>query len=380
MSEDNRKRILHIKYILSYDGATLVEYNFAKTLKDKYVFDWLVFEKEGNDRADIFEELGGKVYIFDHERRKNKILNRITELKDLRKFFREHPYDIVHIDTDTLRMDGVLYCAKKEGVKRRVIHSHNAKLEKIKKGLDQFAFVRNFRRRLIAKWATDYLACSKLAAEWMFPRKLVEDGKYLLVKNGIDGQRFLFDEDIRRDVRLELGLSDDQKLIGHIGRFSEQKNHAFLVNMFKIASDKDPNLRLLLIGNGELRDEIISKINEYGIADKVTHISSTDKAANYLFAMDVFILPSLYEGLPLTSLEAQASGLPTLMSDTITTEAKITSLAEYLPIDDPNVWADKLISTEKKDKNERINANIELKESGFEINDAAETLAKIYGE
>ena len=380
MQEDNRKRILHIKYVLSFDGATLVEYNFAKTLKDKYVFDWLVFQAEGNDRASIFEELGGKVYVFDHKKRSNKIVNRITELKDLRRFFKEHHYDIIHIDTDTLRMDGVLYCAKKEGVIKRVIHSHNAKFGNIKKGVDRFEAVCNIRRSLIAKWATDYLACSDLAAKWLFPDKLIRNNKVLMVKNGIDGKRFMFDENIRQKMRLELGIADDQKLIGHVGRFDPQKNHTFLVDMFKVALEKDSNLRLILIGNGDLKESIVNKIREYNIEDKVKLVSSTDNVPNYFFAMDVFILPSLYEGLPLTCLEAQASGLPTLLSDTITSEAKITSLAEYLPITDASIWADRLSSIEIKDTQARLNANIELKESGFEINDASEILTEIYGD
>lgn len=373
------KRVLHIKHKLSADGATLVEYNFAKELQGKVVYDWLVFAEEGNDRAHLFEEMGGKVYVFHHIRRKFKLINKIVERRELRQFFRDHPYDIIHIDTDSLRRADVLYCAKKEGVRQRIIHSHNSQGEAAKRSLEKYKIVQDIRRNRIARLATDYLTCSNLAAEWMFTEKLRKEGKVVFIRNGIDGQRYLFDEEKRNRIRGELGIDDSIKLIGHVGRFAEAKNHKFLIEAFKEASDRDGSLRLLLIGSGELREAMISRINELGISSRVILIENTDKVEEYLFAMDIFALPSLHEGLPLTCLEAQASGLPTLMADSITRETEISSLASFLPIDSTGIWAEKFISVPKQSKEARIEANKGLKEHGFEIKDVADSLLKIYG-
>lgn len=378
MRDMNTKRVLHIKHCLSNDGATLVEYNFAKALQGKYIYDWLIFSEQGNDRARIFEELGGNIYVFKHVRRKNKLINKYIELREYRQFFRHHRYDIIHIDTDTLRMDGVLYCAKKEGVRTRILHSHNSRGESANHGLDKYAVVQNIRRELIARWATHCLACSSLAAEWMFPPRIA--GKVILIKNGIDGQRYLFSNNKRTAMRNSLGLGEEDKLVGHIGRFSPQKNHIFLIDSFNIASKQDPSLRLLLIGSGNLKPSIVEKIEKYQLMDKVILVDKTDRVEDYLCAMDIFVLPSLFEGLPLTCLEAQASGLPTFVSDTITEEANISSLIEYLSIEDPELWAKKMVVTNRLMNKSRVDANKCLEKSGFEIHDAVKTLEEIYGE
>ena len=193
------------------------------------------------------------------------------------------------------------------------------------------------------------------------------------MNNAIDTQRYIFDSDTRERMRKEMEL-EDSFVIGHIGRFNYQKNHEFLIDIFNEISKKEPKARLLLVGDGNLRPEIESKITRFGISDKVIMTGVRSDVPDLLQAMDCFVFPSHYEGLPVTVVESQAAGLKCFISEAVTREVDITGRCEFLHIDNPKGWADKILSCNLK----KVDTYEQIKAAGYDINTTAKQLQKFY--
>lgn len=280
-------------------GVESVVMNYYRHLDhDKIQFDFICDDDSTNIPYDEIEKLGGKVILIPPYQKVFKYQ------KELRRVLRDGKYKIVHSHINTLSVFP-LYAAKKVGVPVRIAHSHSTTNKKEwKKNL-----LKQVLRPFSKKYATNYMCCSELAGRWLFGDKTYDEGKVYLLNNAIDLDKFKYDKKIRDKKRKELGIKEDTIVIGHIGRFVAQKNHTFLIDIFNQFHKKEKNSILLLAGQGPLQEEIKNKVRELGLDDSVRFLGQRNDANELYQAFDVFLLPSLYEGLPVVGVEAQASGL-----------------------------------------------------------------------
>lgn len=212
------------------------------------------------------------------------------------------------------------------------------------------------------------LAPSRLAAEFTFGKAEVEAGKVNFIHNGVDLNVYKYDEENRRKVRREFGIADEQFIVGHIGRFNQQKNHKFLIDVFAEVLKQKPNALLMLVGDGEKKSEIKEQIKALGIEKSVIFTGIRSDVPALLSAMDVFVFPSFYEGMPNTVIEAQATGLLCVIADTITEEAGVTDCVHFMSLSDSaEVWADKALALFDKDRVDRSFYSDKMKNAGYDI-------------
>ena len=289
-------------------------------------------------------------------------------------FFKQHhDYVAVHMNGSSKNFI-ILYCAKKYGIKKRIAHSHNTGFQtnsKLK------ILVGNIFKYPLLKYATDYFACSKLAGKWLFGENMINQGKVHIMPNAIDLGEFEYFEEIHWQTRQELGIPKDALLVGHVGRFTKQKNHTFLLEVFQQVKKKEPRSILILAGIGELLEQSKEYARRLGIADSVKFLGFRTDVKRLTQAMDVFLMPSFYEGFPVTGIEAQASGCPCVFSDTITREAALLDETIFLSLNDNlEIWAEKVIAAAGKVN--RADSKMILKEKGFDICDTVKYLERFY--
>lgn len=294
-------------------GVESVIMNYYRHLDhSKIQFDFICDEDSTRIPYDKIKKLGGRVFLVP------RYQNLPKYLKALKKLFKENKYRIVHSNINTLSVFP-LYAAKKVGIPVRISHSHSTSSRREwKRNL-----IKNILRPFSKKYATDYFACSELAGRYLFGNKAFDNGEVKIIHNAIDIDKFKFDEVARKNLRKELGIKDSTVVIGHVGRFVKQKNHTLLVDVFNEYHKKNPDSKLLLIGSGPLEDKIKNKVNRLGLSGSVLFLGQRDDANKLYSVMDVFCLPSLYEGLPVVGVEAQATGLPCIFSDNIDSGVKI---------------------------------------------------------
>lgn len=324
-------KIIRVAQVIGIAGTGGVEsciMNYYRHIdKTKIQFDFLVESTSKIINKDDIEKMGGKIITIPSYRK--NIFKFILELK---KIFEKEKYDIVHSNMNTLSVF-VLYAAKKAKIKIRIAHSHSTTNKKEwKKNM-----IKNMLKPFSKLYATHYFACGELAGRWMFGNKTFNKGKVKIINNAIDIRKFKFDPNIRKKIRSELKL-DDSFVIGHIGRFMKQKNHKFLIDIFNEYQYKVPNSVLLLVGEGSLFEKIKKMVEEKGLSDKVVFVGAVVNPEEYYQAMDCFVLPSLYEGLPVVGIEAQANGLPLLLSNSITKEVVINDNVKQLSLKKREEW------------------------------------------
>lgn len=359
-------RVLQVMGGLNRGGAETMVMNFYRVMdRNEIQFDFITHDKEKMDYKDEIEKMGGKVYVFP----KFKGYNIVTYRNTWKSFFKNHPeYRILH---SHLRSYASIYfpIAKKYGLKT-IIHSHSTS-----NGNGFKSIVKYLLQKPLAKQADYLFACSKEAGEWLYGSDRINDDNYYLVKNSIDINKYRYNKKIRDNYRKELNL-DNKLVLGHVGRLSKPKNHIFLLKVFKKILEKNSNVILLIIGDGDLKEEINNKIKELDLEDKVYMLGSREDVEYILQAIDIFLFPSFWEGLPVSVIEAQASGLPCILSNTITDEVKLLDNLEYLPIDKgEDLWADTLLNMDKT----RIKNGSEIVSSkGFDIVKTSKWLLKFY--
>lgn len=290
----------------------------------------------------------------------------ITTFIELCKFYRMNKYDIIHIQTGATFE--IVYCFPfalwyKTQV---IVHSHNG---------NGFSWLLNaFFRPILNYIANIKLACSKVAACWLFGEKFINET--IIINNGINVERFAYNDSIRNELRKKYNV-DNCFVIGHIGRYSEQKNHLFILKVFKEILKRRSNSILFLVGTGELQNMIISKANQLKINNKIIYIQKTNSPENLYSLFDVFLMPSLYEGLPIVGIEAQCSGVSCYFSSNISQEINITDCCHIKNLSDGAAsWADDII----KDgvNTNRQSYSLILKEKGFDIKQTVSDLLKLY--
>ncbi len=303
-------------------GVESVIMNYYRHLDhSKLQFDFICDEDSTRIPYDEIKKLGGRVFLVPKYQKLPKYL------KALEKIFKENQYRIVHSNINTLSVFP-LYAAKKAGVPIRISHSHSTSNPKEwKRNL-----IKNILRPFSKRYATDYFACSELAGRYLFGNKTFDRGEVKIIHNAIDIDKFRFDEVARKKLRKEFGIKDSTIVIGHVGRFVQQKNHTFLVDVFEEYHEKNPDSKLLLVGSGPLEDKIKKKVEKLGLKNSVLFLGQRDDINKLYSAMDIFCLPSLYEGLPVVGVEAQATGLPCMFSDRISSDVKRTELIKFIKL------------------------------------------------
>ncbi|MGF9965407.1 glycosyltransferase family 1 protein [Bacillus rhizoplanae] len=359
-------RILHVVVNMNRGGAETLIMNLYRNIdRSKVQFDFLTC-KEGVFDEEIVE-LGGKIhripYITD--------VGHTGYIKALDTFFASHQeYKIVHSHMD--KMSGfVLRSAKKAGIPNRISHSHNTSSE----GGGAAKMYKWYAGKFILPCATHLLACSNAAAEWLFADKA---GVARILKNGIECDRFMFSPEIRKQVREELQLHQDALIVGHVGRFAHQKNHSFLIDVFFQLIKLKPDSILLLAGDGPLRLDIEKKVAELNLERNVKFLGIRSDINRLLQAFDVFVFPSIHEGLPVTLIEAQGAGVPCVISDAITKEVDMgMKLVEYFPLTDKEIWIEKIKSIAAGNLPRNIPDQV-LSKKGYDIKNTAELTQKFY--
>ena len=294
--------------------------------------------------------------------------------KIFRQLLEKRQYDVVHLNIFHGLSLYYAYLAKRYGVLVRIAHSHNSALRQSRTRWLKL-FLHNIAKRLLAKNATNFWACSKLAAEFMFSRDVVE--KYEFIPNGIDIERFRFDNKVREKIRKDLDI-ENKIVIGNVGRLCYQKNQEYLLEVFARLQSERSDSVLLLVGEGEMKEELQQKAEKLGIADCVIFYGVTDKVEQLLWAMDVFVFPSRFEGLPVTVVEAQTAGLPCLLSDRITTECRLTDNMVFLSLDvRKELWLKAIVELSSANI-QRQQATDMVKAAGFAIADVADRIEKVY--
>lgn len=359
-------RVLQIIGIVAGGGVEAVIMNYYEHIdRTKVQFDFIVHNDNKIDITQKVEAMGGKVYKVTPYYK-----NPIAFMWDIYKVIKRHHYLIVHSNMNTLSAFS-LFAAWAAGAPVRILHNHSTSSPgETKRNIMKF-MLRPFARL----FANHYLACSRLAGEWMYGRKMMDSGKVTIVNNAIDLKKYAFNPQKRNLLRKELGLADEF-VIGHVGRFMFQKNHEFLIDVFAEAYKKNPHMALLLVGDGPLRPAMEEKVRKLGLTDHVKFLGLRNNVQDFYHVMDILVLPSHYEGLPVVGVEAQANGLPCLFSTKVTKEAHLTHLAQFWDLEKgDSKWAKEIISI-KCERNKK--AEEELRQAGFEIDKEAEKLVKFY--
>ena len=360
-------RVLQIIGIVCGGGVEAVIMNYYRHIdRNKIQFDFVVDGYEKTILDDEIESLGGKVYHVEPYKK-----NIFRYMSQIYHIVHDNHYDIVHSNMNTLAVFS-LFPAWLAGAHQRILHNHSTAVRS--EGMR--SVLKMILRPFAPLFANRYAACSRLAGNWMYGKKMMESGKVTIINNAIDLDEYAFSPKIRQQYRKELHIPDDTLVIGHVGRFMYQKNHAFLIEVFREVVKKHPNTILLLIGDGELRPEIEAKVQDYHLSDKVRFLGLRKDVKKLYNCMDVFVLPSWYEGLPVVSVEAQANGLPSIFSDQVTKESLLTSSAFFLSLNGGAVdWAAHVLRSADK---RNTAALLELRDTGFDIEERARFLEKWY--
>ena len=360
-------KILHIMPSISINnGMMSVIINYHKHIdRTKVQFDYLYFFENDGNHLETINQLGGKAYFIGAPR------PTVRYFKKIDAFFSKHGDEYTAIHCHPIFASELFgRNAKRHGIKHIIAHSHSTKYSNKK-----ISAIRNYIINLfIGHFATDYMACSKDASK-LFGRAIKNKNVYIL-NNAIDCDNFLFDINRREEIRSSFHIQGNETVFGHVGRFTNEKNHKFLIDVFNEYKKLNVNSKLILVGDGPLIEGIKKHINSLNLTGNVIFAGRRTDIPALLSAMDIFILPSLFEGVPVAVVEAQTSGLPCFISDTITKSVNFSNCT-YLSIKKPALfWANTILNSScNKD---RIEGARLAKKSNFNINIEAERLCEFY--
>lgn len=362
-------KVLQVLSGLNRGGLETFVMNVYRSIdREKVQFDFLTNTANG-DYSEEIVSLGGSIYYIPS---RNKGIVRFC--KNLNSFFNEHrgEYDAIHYHESSLTSLEVLFFAKKAGIPVRIIHSHSSSIM----GNKLHYLTHYFGKLFVSNLANRYFGCSDKALDWMFKHTGVRRTA-ILIRNGIDTSKFKYDEEIRNQIRKELNVNDNDKIIGHVGRFARVKNHKFLIEIFNEFVRKYPSSKLLLIGAGEIEGEIKDLVNSLNLSDSVYFLGIREDTNRFYQAMDIFVMPSFYEGLPVVLVEAQTSGLPVLCSSNISKMSCLTENYYTLSISDTTTcWATKI--DEILHTSYRSDGSKKISLKGFDIHTISDYLYHIY--
>lgn len=362
------KKILYIMSNEPVGGVGSVVKNYqAHFEKSRIQIDFIIFDpREDTPFNREVREKGATVYTFPLL----SVKNIGTLIILLQRFYKKHQgeYEIVHVHSPNIAWM-CFWNIKCYGVKYRIVHSHSTLYSNKKRKV-----IRNKILCLpINQIADIYMACSKAAGEFLFGKKNIK--KVIIVRNAIDCNKYKYDLQIRKRIRKEMEL-DGKIVLGHVGHFNKEKNHTFLIEIFEQALRIKENIVLLLVGEGILKEDIIKKVKEKGLEEKVLFLGARNDVHELLQAMDVLLLPSFFEGVPVTGIEAQAAGLPCIMSTKVSKEFNVGFISYVGLSEEPRIWAQKIF--EQYNSTDRALGVKLVAEAGYDIHIEAKKLEDWY--
>lgn len=362
-------KIAHVAGGLTTGGVEAVIYNYFSHMNlDEYELYYISYDTPNEAVQKKFEDLG--FHVYEVCKKKDNFFKSCKQVLDILK---ENEIQVIHSHM-TLMSFVTSFLAKMTGIKVCIAHSHLAQhITGIKK------YVYALFKGLSKCTSTHYFACGQEAAAYLYGPKMVAQNKVFFMHNAIDTKKFAFDENVRAQMRKELDL-EDAFCIGHLGRFTEQKNPLFLIDVFKEVSRKRQDAVLVLLGEGPLLEETKAKVREYNLDAKVKFVGSVTDPEKYYQAMDVFFLPSLYEGLAVSLVEAQCNGVPVVTSDKVTKEICLSNQYKVVPLSaDVKIWADEICHlADVQNVDTRKNAYRMIEDAGYSIVKEADRLDKFY--
>jgi glycosyltransferase involved in cell wall biosynthesis len=364
------------KFQFGTGGVTTVIYRINTVIAKKIVYEYISYGKSVDKKyIDMIKNIGSNIISICNCR--IPIIKNITILFVSYIILKNNKYSICYINSSaSLSLLYWGFIAKIAGVPVIIGHSHSSRMDAVF-GIRIIKTIFHYLcRPLLPLVITDYLTCSSKAAEWMYPKSIINSNKIVLINNPIDISKYSYNTEIRNNKRKEHGL-EDKLIIGHVGRLVYQKNHSFLLKIFKEILKKQNHAVLFLIGAGLLKKKIEKEAYGLGIRENVIFFGTTSVVHEYMQMFDIFLLPSRFEGLPVVGIEAQCSGLPCIFSDNITTEVDITNNCLFLPLKiSPKQWAEETIRYKESFVRKDCSDMIKLK--GFDIQDSANQLEKVF--
>lgn len=347
------------------NGITNVIFNYLVVLKQNTIqMDVLMINDAEQGYKDEVAKCGGKAIVI--KRSSKSIMSYFMKLV---RVIRNNKYDAVHIHGNSHTMVLELLAARLGGCKVRITHSHNTTCNSLA--------LHKLLTPLFNSLYTQGLACGKEAGIWQYGKR-----PFKIITNGIDTNSFAFNSDVRMKIRQKLGLTDDQILIGNVGHFwSKVKNQSFIVKVFSELCETDKRYRLCFIGDGSLRPDIELQVKTSNLKDKVTFTGNINNVSDYLNAIDLIVMPSLFEGLPLTLVEQQANGLQCIVSDTITKEADKTGNLRFISLNAPiSEWVQTIENCNCKQNREQRSKKAvdDIAKAGYSIQTEAKKLVDFY--
>lgn len=347
-------------------GVEQVVFNYCSRIdKNKFEIDFLIDEDSAFIPREKLENVGISVKVIPPYQKVAKYQKELIEL------FKTEKYDIVHSHLNALSIFP-LRAAKKAGIKVRIAHSHSTTNKKEKK--------KNLLKQILKPfskvYATDYFCCTEHAGRWLFGNKEFDNGNVYVMNNAIDIDKFKFDENERYLKRKELGINENALVIGHCGRFVEQKNHRFLIDVFNEVHKKREDAVLVLVGQGPLKEDIEKKVNELGLKDCVKFLGQREDI-NKLYSMfDLFLFPSLYEGLGMVVIEAQVAGCCCIASENVPKDTKLTDTISFINLQKIKKWVENSINNNK----DRTKINLSNIEQRYDIFKQVKKLEEKYND
>ena len=368
------KRVLRIMGGLNRGGLETFAMNMYRSIdRTQIQFDFLLTQTQGGDYAEEAKSLGANIYTLQARN-----MGLLAFEKEVDNFFKFHSSDYCacHYHTSSLSSLTPLKYAFKYGIPVRVIHSHSSTISHSLRFRSLHILLHYLHKPFVKKWATIYLGCSDKAIDWLYDYSGIKH-KALMCNNGINVEDYTYNEGYRKEIREEFNIKDGEIVLGHVGRFEQVKNQAFLVRILENMRQNKIPAKLILVGSGKLLEKIRIMVEEEGLNDFVIFTGVRSDVNRLRQAMDVFVMPSLFEGLPVTLIEAQAAGLPIVASDTISHDSDITGTILFEPINEPaDDWAKCILMW--KEKWGRPNNIEKIKQAGFDSKTTVKQLIEIY--
>ncbi len=352
-------------------GVATIVYKWGQHFDENVcIYDYLMQNGLPDEKyVAAIKNKGGRIFTMREPKSYLQIIKWVTSV------VHENNYETIHINSDSAYIAAAyIYAAKRGGIKNIYVHSHCTKIDDSNIVSRYIKTLLHYLCRFYVKKNTNlYLACSSLAGDWMFGKHIKSDPKYKLICNGVEVKDYVFNEEYRDKYRLELNLKD-KIVIGNVGRISFQKNHEYLIKLFAEYHKENNNSILVIVGMGDLYDAVRNQVCSLNLENSVLFLGQRNDVDKLLSAMDVLVMPSRFEGLPVTMIEAQMASLPCIVSDTITTEADFSGLVTYLKLGDYYPWVDAIREAVKIDR--PIDTEI-LEHSDFNIEYAAYKLQRV---
>lgn len=367
-----KKKILMTATSMGIGGTETFVTNVLKCIDlDKFQIDFYIYDGSRMEHANEVAARNGKIFVSPVNNEGNFIT--IREVLSLKRFLKTHYYDIVHCNECSFigLLKGTI-AAKLNRNSIVISHSHNTGQPK-KTFTDQFL---RFLFKVILEWSIDYgFSCSDLAGESKYTKRFMESEKYIVIHNAINTKKYVFNKIYRMEIRKKYNLRENDFVVGNVGRLAEAKNQAFLLDIMA-ALLKKKKAYLMIVGGGELKQLLKEKAQKLGILENVIFVGASQEAEKYYSAMDLLVMPSLFEGFPYTAVEAQANGLKCIMSDEITKMVNISGDVEFIGLSESvDIWVDTILKMEGT-RSEIEKTNIVLRD--YELQNEIKRLERIY--